>query len=298
MTKRGRSPADGGASSPDGLGWSWRSPACADTSRASWRAAFLAAFFAGCFFAGCFLAGAHETPHIVAGPSGLPGVGEWVLPPGRSLERRIKAMATLDLDRFPQLRPREHPGARGLGPPVEHDVRFHQLAPDGSRIHPRARLGEDRAQDRVQEHQEGVSRPARGKWVIVEPDELKQLSPKNDEVDRYRRLRRFSPISIRSTSSARTASCRKTMPRAKAVRAARRRDGRQAAHRHRQGRHAREAVPRGHPSLRQGPSRCRRCASPTRCSRPSEIEGMPARKASVNPREKKMAAQIVDAPRE
>ena len=162
----------------------------------------------------------------------------------------------------------------------EHDVRFHQLAPDGSRIHYK-RVSEKTGREvEFADIKKGYE-TSKGKYVVFDRDELKRPRAGQDEDDRHRRLRgarRHRSHLLRShvPPGARGRAA------ARGVRAAGRRDGRAPAHRHRQGRDAREAVPRRDPPVRQGPGDVddalrRRGRSPSRTSTASrrEADGRP-----------------------
>ncbi len=60
----------------------------------------------------------------------------------------------------------------------EHDVRFHQLAPDGSRIHYK-RVSEKTGREVQYEDIRKGYETARGKYVVFEQEELKELRPRS-----------------------------------------------------------------------------------------------------------------------
>ena len=172
-----------------------------------------------------------------------------------------------------------------------HDVHFHLLAPDGSRVH-NQRVSEKSG--KVVEYAELKKgyETSKGKYAVFEQDELKALA-RRDEDDRHRGLRAargHRPDLLRADVPPRAAMTRPP----RGLRAARRRDGGPTARRHRQGRDAREAVPRRGPALRQGSGAVddalrRRGRAPVRRRR-----GPRAPRQGQRPREA-LADQIVDS---
>jgi DNA end-binding protein Ku len=174
----------------------------------------------------------------------------------------------------------------------EHDVQFHQLAPDGSRIHLERVSEKSGRKVEFKSIKKGYE-TSKGKWVVIEPDELKRLAPastKAIEIEDFVALEDIDPIYFERTyhlapqndSAARAYALLasvmadkqrigigKVVMREKQYLAAIRPYGKGLAMSTML--FADEVVPQ------------------------SEIEDMPRRRATVAAREKKMAAQIVDA---
>ena len=77
-----------------------------------------------------------------------------------------------------------------------HDVRFHQVAPDGSRIH-LERVSEKTGQKVEFEDLKKGYETSKGKWVVFEPDELDELTPastKTIEIEDFVALEDIDPI--------------------------------------------------------------------------------------------------------
>jgi DNA end-binding protein Ku len=174
----------------------------------------------------------------------------------------------------------------------EHDVQFHQLAPDGSRIHLERVSEKSGRKVEFKSIKKGYE-TSKGKWVVIEPDELKRLAPtstKAIEIEDFVALEDIDPIYFERTyhlvpqndSAARAYALLasvmadkqrigigKVVMREKQYLAAIRPYGKGLAMSTML--FADEVIPQ------------------------SDIEDMPTRRATVAAREKKMAAQIVDA---
>jgi DNA end-binding protein Ku len=174
----------------------------------------------------------------------------------------------------------------------DHDVRFHQLAPDGSRIH-LERVSEKSGRKIEFKNIKKGYETSKGKWVVIEPEDLEQLAPKTTktiDIEDFVALPDIDPIYFERTyclvpqndaaakayalladvmEDKQLIGIGKVVMREKQYLAAIRPYGKGLA------------------------MSTMRFADEVLA--PSQIDGMPARKASVNPREKKMAAQIVDA---
>jgi len=174
----------------------------------------------------------------------------------------------------------------------EHDVQFHQLAPDGSRIHLERVSEKSGRKIEFKSIKKGYE-TSKGKWVVIEPDELKRLAPtstKAIEIEDFVALEDIDPIYFERTyhlvpqddSAARAYALLasvmadkqrigigKVVMREKQYLAAIRPYGKGLAMSTML--FADEVIPQ------------------------SDIEDMPTRKATVAAREKQMAAQIVDA---
>jgi DNA end-binding protein Ku len=174
----------------------------------------------------------------------------------------------------------------------EHDVQFHQLAPDGSRIHLERVSEKSGRKVEFKSIKKGYE-TSKGKWVVIEPDELKRLAPastKAIEIEDFVALEDIDPIYFERTyhlvpqndSAARAYALLasvmankqrigigKVVMREKQYLAAIRPYGKGLAMSTML--FADEVIPQ------------------------SDIEDMPTRRATVAAREKKMAAQIVDS---
>ena len=72
----------------------------------------------------------------------------------------------------------------------EHDVRFHQLAPDGSRIH-LERVSEKTGRKVEFKNIKKGYETSNGKWVVIEPDDAPRSAARRDHaVTRGSRVRR------------------------------------------------------------------------------------------------------------
>src|SRR4051812_28038762 len=174
----------------------------------------------------------------------------------------------------------------------EHDVRFHQLAPDGSRIH-LERVSEKTGRKVEFKNIKKGYETGKGKWVVIDPDELKKLAPKSTkaiEIEDFVALEDIDPIYFERTyhlapqneaaarayallatvmSEKQRVGIGKVVMREKQYLAAIRPFGKGLAMSTML--FADEVVPQ------------------------SDVEGMPARKKTVGAREKKLATQILDS---
>jgi DNA end-binding protein Ku len=173
-----------------------------------------------------------------------------------------------------------------------HDVRFHQLAPDGSRIHMERVSSKTGRKVEFKDINKGYE-TSKGKWVVFEPDELDELSPtttKMIEIEDFVALEDIDPIYFERTyhlapqgeggskayallatvmADRQRVGIGKVVMREKQYLAAIRPYGKGLALSTML--FADEVVPQ------------------------SDIDAIPARKATVTDREKKMAAQILDS---
>jgi DNA end-binding protein Ku len=174
----------------------------------------------------------------------------------------------------------------------EHDVRFHQLAPDGSRIH-LERVSEKTGRKVEFKSIKKGYETSKGKWVVIEPDELKSLAPattKAIEIEDFVALEDIDPIYFDRTYH--LAPQNDSAARAYALLASVMADKQRIG--------IGKVVMREKQYLTAIRPYGKGLAMSTmlfadEVIAPSDIEGMPARKPSVAAREKKMAAQIVDA---
>lgn len=174
----------------------------------------------------------------------------------------------------------------------EHDVRFHQLAPDGSRIH-LERVSEKTGRKVEFKNIKKGYETSKGKWVVIEPDELKKLAPKSTkaiEIEDFVALEDIDPIYFERTYH--LAPQNDAAARAYALLASVMSDKQRIG--------IGKVVMREKQYLAAIRPFGKGLAMSTmlfadEVIAPSEIDGMPARKASVADREKKMAAQIVDS---
>ena len=174
----------------------------------------------------------------------------------------------------------------------EHDVRFHQLAPDGSRIH-LERVSEKTGRKVEFKNIKKGYETSKGKWIVIEPDELKKLAPKSTkgiEIEDFVALEDIDPIYFERTYH--LAPQNDSAARAYALLAAVMSDKQRIG--------IGKVVMREKQYLAAIRPFGKGLAMSTmlfadEVIAPSEIDGIPARKASVADREKKMAAQIVDS---
>ena len=174
----------------------------------------------------------------------------------------------------------------------EHDVRFHQLAPDGSRIH-LERVSEKTGRKVEFKNIKKGYETSKGKWVVIEPDELKKLAPKSTkaiEIEDFVALEDIDPIYFDRTYH--LAPQNDAAARAYALLASVMSDKQRIG--------IGKVVMREKQYLAAIRPFGKGLAMSTmlfadEVIAPSEIDGIPARKASVADREKKMAAQIVDS---
>jgi DNA end-binding protein Ku len=174
----------------------------------------------------------------------------------------------------------------------EHDVRFHQLAPDGSRIH-LERVSEKTGRKVDFKNVKKGYETSKGKWVVIEPDELKKLAPQSTkaiEIEDFVALEDIDPIYFQRTYhlAPQNESAARAYALLASVMAAKQRIG------------IGKVVMREKQYLAAIRPFGKGLAMSTmlfadEVISPSAIEGMPARKPSVAEREKKMAAQIVDS---
>ncbi|HEY3724703.1 MAG TPA: Ku protein [Acidimicrobiia bacterium] len=83
----------------------------------------------------------------------------------------------------------------------EHDVHFHQIAPDGSRVHNQRVSGKSGKVVEYQDLRKGYE-TSKGKYVVFEPDELERLAPaatKTIEIEDFVPLEQIDPISFERT---------------------------------------------------------------------------------------------------
>ena len=171
-------------------------------------------------------------------------------------------------------------------------MRFHQLAPDGSRIH-LERVSEKTGRKVEFKNIKKGYETSKGKWVVIEPDELKKLAPKSTkaiEIEDFVALEDIDPIYFERTYH--LAPQNDSAARAYALLAAVMSDKQRIG--------IGKVVMREKQYLAAIRPFGKGLAMSTmlfadEVIAPSEIDGMPARKASVADREKKMAAQIVDS---
>jgi DNA end-binding protein Ku len=174
----------------------------------------------------------------------------------------------------------------------EHDVRFHQLAPDGSRIH-LERVSEKTGRKVEFKNIKKGYETAKGKWVVIEPDDLKKLAPtstKAIEIEDFVALEEIDPIYFNRTYH--LAPQNDSAARAYALLASVMSDkGRIGIGKvvMREKQYLAAIRPFG-----KGLAMSTMLFADEVIS-PSQIDGIPARKASVADRERKMAAQIVDS---
>lgn len=174
----------------------------------------------------------------------------------------------------------------------EHDARFHQLAPDGSRIH-LERVSEKTGRKVEFKNIKKGYETSKGKWVVIEPDELKKLAPKSTkaiEIEDFVALEDIDPIYFDRTYH--LAPQNAAAARAYALLASVMSDKQRVG--------IGKVVMREKQYLAAIRPFGKGLAMSTmlfadEVIAPSAIDGMPARKASVAARDKKMAAQIVDS---
>jgi DNA end-binding protein Ku len=83
----------------------------------------------------------------------------------------------------------------------EHDVHFHQIAPDGSRVHNQRVSGKSGKVVEYEDVRKGYE-TSKGKYVVFEPEELQRLSPastKTIEIEDFVPLEEIDPISFERT---------------------------------------------------------------------------------------------------
>jgi DNA end-binding protein Ku len=174
----------------------------------------------------------------------------------------------------------------------EHDVHFHQLAPDGSRIHYK-RVSEKSGREVDYSKIRRGFEVSRGKHVVFEPEELKALAPastKTIDIEDFVDLEQIDPIYYERTYH--VAPANEAAARAYALLASVMEE--------------RDRVGIGRLVLRerQHLAAVRPFGKGLALSTmlfadevvdASDVPGVPSRRATVAPREKKLAAQIVDS---
>ena len=174
----------------------------------------------------------------------------------------------------------------------EHDVRFHQLAPDGSRIH-LERVSEKTGRKIEFENIKKGYETSKGKWVVIEPDELKKLSPKTTksiDIEDFVALEDIDPIYFERTyylvpgndNAGKAYSLLSTVM-----------DDKQLIGIGKVVMREKQYLAAIRPFAKGLALSTMRFADEVIA--PTEIADLPARRVSVNPREKQMAAQIVDS---
>jgi DNA end-binding protein Ku len=174
----------------------------------------------------------------------------------------------------------------------EHDVQFHQLAPDGSRIHLERVSEKSGRKVEFKSIKKGYE-TSKGKWVVIEPDDLKRLAPastKTIDIEDFVALEDIDPIYFERTYH--LVPQNDSAARAYALLAG------VMADKHRIG--IGKVVMREKQYLAAIRPYGKGLAMSTMLFADevvpqSDIEDMPTRRATVAAREKKMAAQIVDA---
>jgi DNA end-binding protein Ku len=174
----------------------------------------------------------------------------------------------------------------------EHDVRFHQLAPDGSRIH-LERVSEKTGRKVDFKSIKKGYETSKGKWVVIEPDDLKSLAPRSTkaiEIEDFVALEDIDPIYFERTYH--LVPQNDSAARAYALLASVMTDKQRIG--------IGKVVMREKQYLTAIRPYGKGLAMSTmlfgdEVIPQSEIEDMPARKPTIAAREKKMAAQIVDA---
>jgi DNA end-binding protein Ku len=174
----------------------------------------------------------------------------------------------------------------------EHDVRFHQLAPDGSRIH-LERVSEKTGRKVDFKSIKKGYETSKGKWVVIEPDDLKSLAPRSTkaiEIEDFVALEDIDPIYFDRTYH--LVPQNDSAARAYALLASVMTDKQRIG--------IGKVVMREKQYLTAIRPYGKGLAMSTmlfgdEVIPQSEIEDMPARKPTIAAREKKMAAQIVDA---
>jgi DNA end-binding protein Ku len=174
----------------------------------------------------------------------------------------------------------------------EHDVQFHQLAPDGSRIHLERVSEKSGRKVEFKSIKKGYE-TSKGKWVVIEPDELKSLAPastKAIEIEDFVALEDIDPIYFERTYHLvpQNDSAARAYALLASVMADKQRIGiGKVVMREKQYLTAIRPYGKG---LAMSTMLFADEVIPQ-----SDIEDMPTRRATVAAREKKMAAQIVDA---
>jgi DNA end-binding protein Ku len=174
----------------------------------------------------------------------------------------------------------------------EHDVHFHQLAPDGSRIHYKRVSEKSGREVDYQKIQRGYE-ISKGKYVVFEKGELEKLTPastKTIEIDDFVALDEIDPISFDRTYHVAPAgeAAAKAYALLGAVMEERQRVGiGTVVLRERQ--HLASIRPYG-----KGLALSTMLWADEIVDQ-SDIPGIPSRRPTVAPREKKLAAQIVDS---
>jgi DNA end-binding protein Ku len=174
----------------------------------------------------------------------------------------------------------------------EHDVRFHQLAPDGSRIHQKRvseKTGKTVDYDQVRRGFE----TSRGKYVVFEPGELEELRPKSTrtvDIEDFVALDDIDPVYYDRTYY--LAPDGPAAAKGYALLAAVMKDRKRVA--------IGKLVMRDKQYLAAIRPYGKALALSTmrfgdEVIEPSKIDAVPARPAPIGAREKKMAAQIVDS---